>query len=93
MVHENKCQNKVTRDKILQQDDIYLKRFLDVGILEEIAKKSSNKETSASQIRFRYERFYDYYFSPLLREKASQDISLDCQEVTTAFDRLTASGG
>jgi hypothetical protein len=77
---EGKCQNTVARVKIPNDRDTAacLNRFIDVGILEE----TMHGKPKVPYIRFRYERFYDYYFSHLLRELAGKEVILDCQSTT-----------
>lgn len=72
MVIDGRCFNTVSLEALNLGDDSVingLNRFLESGILEEIGD---------GRIRFRFERFYDYYFGVYLRSLARQGILLDC---------------
>jgi hypothetical protein len=48
-------------------------------IIEDFAKLGILEETGSGHIRFRYERFYDFFFGCILKELVSQGVSPDCK--------------
>ena len=81
MVVDRNCYNTASLDDITDmphQVETRLKLFVEAGILE----LEETEETADRQIRFRYERFYDYYFGHHLRKLANRGEKLDCRPTT-----------
>jgi hypothetical protein len=82
MVVNHTCYNTVPRDKIPPGSSTRLGQFLEAGMLE---------ETADGQVRFRFERFYDFYFGLHLHnlfkkdkskeDKLKEDKKLGCQPI------------
>jgi len=69
-----RCRNVVPRAKLGQvrrRDQIWFENFFKSGILV---------ETRHDEIRFRFERFYDYYFGQHLKRLAEEGVILNCEE-------------
>ena len=81
MVVERNCRNVVSRDDIgtmPPESKNWFNKFFRSGILE---------QTRYGDIRFRYERFYDYYFGRHLRELANRGLILRCDEEQSQGER------
>jgi hypothetical protein len=76
MVVDGNCYNTASLDDIADMPDEVKERlnlFSEAGILEKTANR---------QIRFRHERFYDYYFGHHLRKLANRGEEPDCRPTT-----------
>lgn len=79
MVQDYSCNNKFSRDSldgVRPDNDLdIITRLIKIGLLEEVNKRT----VSNSEVHFRYERFYDYYFGSHLRQLVLRDKLLDCR--------------
>lgn len=75
MIDENMCRNSLPPEdveKLSEKHEVDLETCLHLGLLQ---------KTGEGHVRFRYERFYDYYFSGQLRKRTaneSETKALDC---------------